>query len=288
MTPNEYARLYRRIEVPCPDGTTVPVNISKYLSSLTRIEAKDRLWGQIGAEFIRSKSIPVKVFTNGAWVEHTFQSKGEMVQHVVGPYCGKASPESVQVILQLILRLDPKKVTKETVQAYCDEHLGLDCNGFVGNYLRHGKDGRPWTDVQKRGDRARGPSTDIATMVGTRFVKKPADLKFTDLYVLGMVDKDNRVLPGGGKGTGHVVAVQPFTLVDKVSPFGQDKCYTPGFAKDPAKNPSFWTVESTGGIGLTASWYNVVSVDKAGIFTVYRGCKASKFRVRVAPVLPAV
>jgi hypothetical protein len=286
MMPNEYARLYRGIEVPCPDGTTIPVNVRKYRSSLTDVTAKDLLWGQIGAEFHRSKAITVKVFTNGAWVEHTFKHKDELTYHVVGAYCGKASPESVQVILQLAIRLDPKKkVTKETIQTYCDDHLGLDCNGFVGNYLRYGLDGRPWTDIQKRGDRARGPSTDIATMVGSRFVKSTADLKFTDLYVLGMVDANDRVLPGGGHGTGHVVAVQPCTLVNKLTPFNQDRCYTNGYAKDPARNPTFWAVESTGGIGLAASWYNVLSVDKAGIFTVFRGCKSGKLRVRVAPVL---
>jgi hypothetical protein len=284
MMPYEFASRYRRIEIPCPDGTTTPVDVRKYLSALKNIEAKDRLWGLIGAEFHRSKSITVKVFTNGAWVDYTFKTKAEMTQHVVNPYCGKASPETVQAMLQLVLRLDPKKWTKATIQSYCDAHMGLDCNGFVGNYLRHGLDGRPWYDVQHNHDKARGPSTDIAAMVGTRFVKSSADLAFTDLYVLGMVDKDDKVLPGGGHGTGHVVAVQPFTLMKKLPPFGLENYLGNGFAKDPVKHPSFWAVESCGGMGLTASWYNVLSVDK-GIFTVYRGCRSAKLRVRVAPVL---
>jgi hypothetical protein len=285
MMPNEYARLYRRIEIPCPDGTTVPVDVRKYRSALKDVTAKNLLWSQIGAEFHRSKSITVKVFTDGAWADYTFAHKGEMAQHVVNPFCGKGSPETVQVVLQLAVRLDPKKITKANVQDYCDAHLGLDCNGFVGNYLRHGRDGRPWHDVQHNGDKVRGPSTDIATMVGNRFVKKAADLHFTDLYVMGMVDDNDRVLPGGGHGTGHVMAVQPFTLVTKLTPFNQDSCYTNGYAKDPGKHPTFWTVESTGGIGLAASWYNVLNVDKNGIFTVFRGCKSGKLRVRVAPVL---
>lgn len=68
---------------------------------------------------------------------------------VVAVYTGKGSPEDISDILWLARHWDlvdvtqtagaPKKHLRAdatwTLQHYCDDYVGLDCNGFVGNYV---------------------------------------------------------------------------------------------------------------------------------------------------------
>jgi hypothetical protein len=290
MTPNAYAYRYHKLDVPCPDGTSVTVSLRKYVSGGIGPDgapppAEQRLWALVLAKLTKEKSLTVQVSDGGKPFEQTFTHKGELTGHIASPFYGKGSPESVQILLQLALRVDPK-ITKAGLQDYCDQHLGIDCNGFVGNYLRHEVDGRPWDSLQARHDPTRGPSTDIATLLGHHFIKDVSELKFSQMYIMGLADPSTgRVYPGGNTTPpGHIVVVEPYTLCTKPSLFTRDKCFGPGFPADPTKTPALWVVESTGSLGITQSWYNIAA-NRRGIFTVYRGCKSGTMPVRIAPVL---
>lgn len=52
-------------------------------------------------------------------------------------FAGKGSPRATRQVLQLLklLRLVPDPGDNAALQTYCDQCLGLDCNGFVQNYL---------------------------------------------------------------------------------------------------------------------------------------------------------
>jgi len=92
---------------------------------------------------------------------------------------------------------------------------------------------------------------------------------------MGLVDKAGNVIPGGGHGTGHIMVTNPGALLHGVC--------VEGSGSNNGLKPAMQVVESTGGMGLTESWYSFLSV-KDAIFTVYRGCKKSRMSVRVCKV----
>ena len=52
---------------------------------------------------------------------------------IAAPFYGKGSPEDCQLAAQLAVLV--KRTSKEQLPRYCDKNMGLDCNGFVGNYV---------------------------------------------------------------------------------------------------------------------------------------------------------
>ena len=49
---------------------------------------------------------------------------------------GKGAPQDYELALEWAVRSKKiKNVTQAALQTYCDEHLGIDCSGFVTNYL---------------------------------------------------------------------------------------------------------------------------------------------------------
>jgi hypothetical protein len=49
---------------------------------------------------------------------------------------GKGAPEDYQLALEWAVRSGKiTNVNQATLQTYCDDHLGIDCSGFVTNYL---------------------------------------------------------------------------------------------------------------------------------------------------------
>src|SRR5262249_20345097 len=55
-------------------------------------------------------------------------------------FAGKGSPEACQVVLQLVYHWN----ISTDLQGYADSALGLDCNGFAGNYIWHERSRNPW------------------------------------------------------------------------------------------------------------------------------------------------
>jgi hypothetical protein len=172
-------------------------------------------------------------------------------------FAGKGAPEHCQIVLQLAhyWGLAPQP------QVYADAALGLDCNGFVGNYLWHDQRGNPWTDLGIR-FRDKGPDAYINEFFPRHpgdFVAHWDDLDGSKMYVMGMVDGNGNIIPGGSAGVGHFTITQP------------------GFARPPRTNggvtaPAIYVVESTAGHkpGLWESYYSFVSVNSNRVFTVRR------------------
>lgn len=50
-------------------------------------------------------------------------------------FFGKGMPECCKLALQLAAAFGLVEPTFAALQNYCDKYVGLDCNGFVGNYL---------------------------------------------------------------------------------------------------------------------------------------------------------
>jgi hypothetical protein len=176
---------------------------------------------------------------------------------------GKGSPEACQAVLQMAHHwgLAPD------VQLYADTAMGLDCNGFVGNYIWHVLRGNPWTDLGAR-DSNLGPDAPINHGYFEHYQAKLLDrweaLDTAKMYIMMEVGKNDQVINGGGddvSSAGHIVITQPNERNERGG-------------KDPKKTFAVMSVEATGGHtpeGLWKSWYTCPSYDsKTKIFSINR------------------
>jgi hypothetical protein len=71
--------------------------------------------------------------TRGSRNDGWFQANKERIQTAA---MGKGSPHDYELALEWAVRSNKiPTVNQGTIQTYCDEHLGIDCSGFVTNYL---------------------------------------------------------------------------------------------------------------------------------------------------------
>lgn len=285
MTPLEYLMRYYNLEVPVENagGVTqwLKVKVACY-----RIGEDDRKSRETFLDKLRphinekGETIKVKVMSVYGEEEKVFKSKAEIAPFVAAPFYGKGTPEDVQIVLQLAVRYGLIGKTQGEIQAYCDDkdndmgRIGLDCSGFVGNFLRHSIGGMMWDQKPAKGEGSWNNSGVPSLMknVGTR-IKTFEELLFHKVYILGLVNKDGKIINRPEKGkVGHVMISQPLTRMEK-----------PVFIKGNflGLRPSLQVLESTGKKGLVESRYDVLEVDKKGIFTVWRGSKQEEMRVQI-------
>jgi len=273
MKPSEYKDRYENLEVLLGDGSTSKVTVNQYRLAGVNVDEKakdafiEKLRNGIDME-LRVSTETVKVHSRGRG--------DEWERLVLLPFLGKGSPEHCQIVLQLAghwgLAGRPANLQK-----YADSYLGLDCNGFVGNFLWHEMRGNPWRSLGV-GKHEVGPSTSIDGFFdGKTPVEKWDDLDPGRSYIMGRVNsKTGVIIPGGsGKQAGHIVITDAGT-VDR-RPGGKD-----GLTKDKDGKDSFplrcRAIESTGGHkpeGLWESWYSCQSVDekktrRKHAFEIYR------------------
>jgi len=200
------------------------------------------------------------------------------------PFVGKGSPEAVSIVLQLAavdLPGSPAIVSPENFQSYCDTWLGLDCNGLVGNYLRHVLYGIPWDDVSSTQEI--GPDSDISIIwnrfSGTEY-SHAGDVDPSQLILAVLVDEHGKVKPGGSSGYGHILLSGPgeSTSIDGLkAKLGIDQA------------PAICTVESTHAVhqpegkdGLFRGWSAYAeSKAQAGVFRLLRGVVGPAIPVRM-------
>lgn len=178
------------------------------------------------------------------------------------PFSGKGFPEEVQVCLQLRYRF--QKSTLTMAQFTSGSAIGLDCNGFVGGFLRRRTDLSGWYRIKD----GFGPNTTITELMGkpAEWLKSLADLKppGTQSLILGRCNPANgAIVEHQGGEIGHIMITEPNTM------------------KTDAGKTVFEVVESTGGLGLVASEYRVEAMPKPGIFNVWRGSKKEYMTVRI-------
>ena len=209
LTPVQYGERYWQLPVPVPNGPPVTVRIDKYHLGAPK-PAKDRLWSALRDHFAAQRrqtpGFQLRLTVNGQPVD--FGSTQEMLFHVLRPFFGKGSPEQGQVVLQLVVLLGIKQPAE--LQGYADENLGLDCNGFVGNYLLHGRGQQPWTVLDGAGS-AVGPNSLITQIFAHGNTVTNGNSMFPNRsYILVEVDGSGHVMPGGpGKSPGHIVITEP-------------------------------------------------------------------------------
>jgi len=304
QSPVDYYFRYHAITVPSSDGsddlaTDIRVDHyrlgaqEKYMDERARLGRKVKKDLQIRRKEDPDAVIRVRVSTPNGIEEQefsdlAFQNDDQLWALLRHPYVGKGSPEAVQVALQLgavELEGSPAIVKPENFQSYCDTWFGLDCNGLVGNYLRHEYEGIAWPDVTA--DRDANAPDNLITDIFNRFdgtVRNAADeIDFNEFNVLAMVDSQGKIIAGGAGGFGHIMMSGPGER-DDIS----DLKSKLGVAAD-ATVPAICVVESTAAVdgtdgqsGLARSWYACVDhPTQKGVIRVHRGLNGSVINVRI-------
>jgi hypothetical protein len=110
---------------------------------------------------------------------------------------GKGAPKDYELALEwAILSQKIKNVSQASLQKYCDDHLGIDCSGFVTNYLI-ACNKKAYSNHTVR-------NTGAASYFNTsKAVNHAGTIKQGDLLVWM---RGNKVL----RGPGHVAVVESF------------------------------------------------------------------------------
>ncbi|MBR0800721.1 hypothetical protein JQ615_35705 [Bradyrhizobium jicamae] len=289
MTPWEYASRYLPVQVPRSQGLAeiYPIDISHYhLGAPTA--AKDQILGAMSDHFAsnqrKNASYRLTLRVNGLPVE--FASRDELIPSL-NAFWGKGTPEDCQIVLHLALTLGGIKPNQ--LQSWADTNLGLDCNGFVGNYLFHEVQQNGWQ--QAPGKTEIGPSTTIDEYF-KRWVQDPIlDLSHVipgRMHLIVRVDDNGLVIPrcSGGK-VGHIAITQPGESMNQS--FVTD---TMGFYDKETADLGMYnkfalrTVESGGPVkGVQKNWMVFVQPYKVkGVFEVRRDHIHMLDKVRIAPL----
>jgi hypothetical protein len=284
-TAHDYMNLYRNLPVPVADDAGniskwQPVDIHKYLlankdsaagaAEHYNINNAAKGMGTLGSkvhDHFTQKKGPLKVSVGlSERYDCEFRSYNEAWYYAAKAFWGKACPEEFQITLQLAIRFGVTDLTG--LQSYCDHAtdglaqgtVGLDCNGFVGNYLQHGFRNASWDDnkVGFRDYPANTGIADIMQKLGPE-VKTMTDVSPLKTYVLGRVSPTSKRVINQKEGSvyAHIMITAPFTR--------------PGIE---AGKP-VWilrVVESTHDAGLTETDY-ILTWKEPFIFNVDRGSK---------------
>ena len=298
MSPSAFAKLYRNLAVVNPAGAatfakaavgwSIPeaassalqlikvVDLSEYVllkpGSSAHLDARYELLTKLQHDFAKKKSVSVTVMTiDGGAETRTFTSMTpELSELVRYPFVGKGSPEAAQVALQLASFYG---LTKD-FQTYCDTNLGLDCNGFVGNYLRRVVNREDWDEAENKN--GIGPNAlidSIMRLLPGTFVTRIEDIKATNTYVIALAHENGKIVTEhSGKKFGHI-GISDFTK-GSPTPIGKPSSSTSASTPTKPAEVPIWVVESTGGKGLTEGWWRIRSVNKNSAFSIHRDSKA--------------
>lgn len=308
MNPMEYARKYWRLEVPIlnDDNEVVrneTIDFNKY--------RMHQGWGQSPPifppgqmEFVNAvnnysynlyrQGKTLRVMVRNIWDATTIltpQNHGDslynkILERAAMAFSGKGSPEDVQLTLQLAAR---SGVAIGGLQRYCDEkvdsyaRLGLDCNGFVGNYLCYRDSAFSWnystlnTKPAIHGNMLIGP---ICTQLASKSVSDVNEMLLPRVYVLALVNGAGAVVDGGwGPMVGHIMITQAhhWGFYDVHPPL--PKAYL------GKKCLLYSGVEATPDVGLTDFKYTILDIDKhSGVATVWRDKAFGNIAVKIYPV----
>ena len=303
--PLDYYERYLDITVPNPDGgadLAVGIRTSNYLLGLheTQIDERVRLLKkverdfQVGREADPDFTISVRVHTPGGYDVKEFSTIKRTEDDpfwtlIRYPFAGKGSPEGIQAVLQLAATDGAGTsalVSPGDLQKYCDDFLGLDCNGFVGNYLRHEVQGTSWWDSALSGDSI-SPNhliSDIWEKAAGVERESAAEISSDDTNLMVLVNDSGNIIPGGSPPHGHITLTQP-------GEYTSSEWHKPNLSVAPGTIvPAVCVVESTaarkadGTNGLARSWYHYAdhpTLHHKGVILVDRGLNGGTMKVKV-------
>lgn len=241
MTPLAYEAYYHNLPILLDKFRITTVNVRRYQNNEAKLKEnlhlgnkealvkKDILIGRMAAEV---KKLKEKQKTESKGKDYTgkaIASEGDWGLTLAGAlvhlsipeilkrwrvrmmavHSGKGSPLEIQVCLHLVAiygLYDTKKWGTDTaagVKDYCDKYIGLDCNGFVGNFARDTGTGKePNTPIYSYAPKGRRRTK-------LEDVQRNDVLAWTDDGHIAIIDSISPVVTGpGGKPTRDAVVVE--------------------------------------------------------------------------------
>jgi hypothetical protein len=292
MNPLQYEDRYHNLVVYLGGLRLTTVDVHRYQNNDAKLKAnaflgnqealkhKDQLIGKMGQEIKQEKkaaaakivpgeaerfagpAAPAVAAVRQAVASAVHLSNAEVLRRLrpvmMAVHSGKGSPEEIADALHLVARygLYDKKIADEAagVRDYCDRYIGLDCNGFVGNYAR-------------ATGRAKGPSTPIPSFAPKHALRaKIEDVAADDVMVW--------------PDYGHI------TVIDSIGQVANGPDGKPArdcvVVESTAANPSGGASTAHG--GLQHSTYSIRSVGADKIFVVERPKGGHRSKVYIAPL----
>ncbi len=320
MTPRDYAGKYRNLKVyvfndeqaaKSPEGALpqggrwVTVDVHRYRMAPSAeelmkhkadniVEAVDKFDAAVGPRVGPKKPITVWVQLSdekGSIESRTFHNHHELASVALKGFMGKGNPECVQAALQLAVRANLAK--PETLQAWCDSNdIGLDCNGFIGSYLRHVINGKPWYDEpttkkQDHTEASANMSIELAMQrpIGHLITTIPELVQNSQGIILfAKCGEDGVVRDRFASGVGHFMISNPHSARPA---FLQNLSGMPGKTGERFLTLALDVIESTGGLGLQDTTYHILEPRSKpkGAWTIYRGSKHQTMLVKMARLL---
>ncbi|MCC6364905.1 MAG: C40 family peptidase [Bryobacterales bacterium] len=127
-TPREFMMQYRnlQVDVVIDDPIAKVCRPGTYTVQLKKYFMMD--WAE-GAEERRDYDAVTRGSKNDTW----FQANKDRIRTAA---MGKGAPQDYELALEwAVMSNKVPNANQASVQTYCDDHLGIDCSGFVTNYL---------------------------------------------------------------------------------------------------------------------------------------------------------
>jgi hypothetical protein len=127
-TPVEFMRRYRSlsVKVPIDDPIAKVSRVGTYVVQLRKYFLMD--WDDGSGERREYDTV-----TRGSKHDAWFQANKERIRTAA---MGKGAPQDYELALEWAARSGKiPAATQAALQAFCDQNLGIDCSGFVTNYL---------------------------------------------------------------------------------------------------------------------------------------------------------
>jgi hypothetical protein len=127
-TPAEFMRQYRNLKVKAVMDDPVAM-VCREVTHQIQLKKYFMMDWADGTEERRDYNTVTAGSRNDAW----FQSNKDRIRNAA---MGKGAPQDYELALEWAVRSGKiPNAGQATIQAYCDDHLGIDCSGFVTNYL---------------------------------------------------------------------------------------------------------------------------------------------------------
>lgn len=222
LTPAEFADKYLKMRVYIyppedagPDNSALApsgwqdVSVANY--RLGKTAYRESIWKDIAPRL--GDKIDVKLITiAGAQIDDSL-TPAEVWNAFRYPWVGKGSPEQAQITIQILYRFH--KAHNALNAFLAADFIGLDCNGFAGNYYQRAMKGEDWKNQNNSKDP--GPTTFIEGLLrlgGHKAeIKKLDDIDSSRIYVFAECDPKTAEIadPIAGEDNtwGHVMLTEP-------------------------------------------------------------------------------